>query len=45
MSDPDVYSNLEKLAEANKQYDTLKRSLENKNANWEQLVEEIEEME
>ncbi len=45
MSDPEVYSNLEKLAEANKQYDTLKRSLENKNTNWDQLAEEIEELE
>lgn len=45
MSDPEVYSNLEKLVEANKLYDTLKRSLENKNTNWDQLAEEIEELE
>lgn len=45
MSDPEVYSNLEKLTETNKQYDGLKISLENKNTRWEQLAEEIEELE
>ena len=42
MSDPEIYSNLEKLTEANKQYDSLKSKLDIKNANWEQIVEQIE---
>ena len=45
MSDPEIYSNLEKLTEANKQYDRLKSKLDVKNTNWEQIVEQIENFE
>ena len=45
MSDPEVYSNLNKLAEANKDYDKLKSKLEDKNLTWEEIVEEIEKLE
>lgn len=45
MSDPEIYSNLEKLTEANKQYDRLKSKLDIKNTNWEQIVEQIENFE
>ena len=45
MSDPEIYSNLEKLTEANKQYDRLKSKLDIKNTNWERIVEQIENFE
>ena len=45
MSDPETYTNFNKLAEANKQYDNLKNKLEDRNHSWEQLVGEIEELE
>ena len=45
MSEPEIYSNLDKLAEANKDYDKLKSKLEDKNLTWEELVEEIEKLE
>ncbi len=45
MSAPEVYSNLEKLAEANKNYEALKIKLEEKNAAWEKVAEEIEALE
>lgn len=45
MAEPDVYSNLDKLAESNKLYNNLKNKLEERNANWDQIAEEIEDME
>jgi ATP-binding cassette subfamily F protein 3 len=45
MADPDVYSNLDKLAEVNTHYDNLKKKLEDLNADWSQLAEEMEELE
>jgi len=45
MSDPEVYSNLDKLSTANQRYDNLKINLQTKNKDWEKLVEEIEELE
>lgn len=45
MSDQEIYSNLDKLTKANKRYDKMKSELEEKNTYWEQLIEEIEELE
>lgn len=45
MSDPEVYSDLEKLAEANKNYEALKVKLEERNTEWEKIAEGIEALE
>ncbi|MCK5279560.1 MAG: ABC-F family ATP-binding cassette domain-containing protein [Cyclobacteriaceae bacterium] len=45
MSDVEIYSNPDKLVEVNKRYENLKRILEDKNTRWEQIAEEIEELE
>ena len=45
MSNPEVYSNIDKLSETNKIYDNLKKQLEAKNINWESLVEQIDNLE
>lgn len=45
MSKQEVYSNLDKLAEVNKDYDKLKNKLEKKNLYWEEIAEEIEKLE
>jgi ATP-binding cassette subfamily F protein 3 len=45
MVDPDVYANLDKMAEVNTHYDDLKKKLEDLNADWSQLAEEMEELE
>jgi len=45
MSDPNVYNDQEKLQNANKSYDLMKKKLEEKNTNWELIVEELDNLE
>ncbi len=45
MSEPEIYGNIDKLAETNKQYDHIKTRLEEKNLEWGNIAEEIERLE
>ncbi|MCG8311427.1 MAG: ABC-F family ATP-binding cassette domain-containing protein [Cytophagales bacterium] len=45
MADPEVYKDLDKLKEANNNYDGLKKELETKNNVWETIVDEIGKLE
>ena len=45
MSDPEIYSDVDKLSVTNQKYDSLKKQLEENNNTWEGIVEELEELE
>lgn len=45
MAGPEFYSNVDKLQELNTKYDKLKKQMEKKNNEWEEIVLKIEELE
>ncbi len=45
MADPDIYSDIDKLQKVNTNYESLKKELEIKNAEWEKLMEQLDSLE
>ena len=43
LSDPDIYTDIDKLSSINKKYEVLKDTLEKKNESWSELAEQIDD--